>query len=192
MSWYPFDCDQRSKLLSLFVGINHLIIVSCKTKQLIYCQLCSVKLSNFKHLTEFNHKYNYVVSEKSCHGKHWTLVRQSFITHANCMLTMLLLENDLWVCCQAAGFRKLGRSTGPLGWGWETFWIQKHPSNHPHAPSHIQNSPNIIGNTLSANFLSSKQWIINKNKIKTKNLVKAKILHHIVSKQCGYARCYQN
>lgn len=147
-----------------FLGINQLIVVSCKTKRQIYCRLCSVKLSNSKHLTEYNHKYNYVVCEKSCHGKHWTLVKQSFITHANCMLIMFLLEKVLWVYCQAAWFGKIGQSSGPLGWGWERCWIQKHPGNQPHAPSHIQNNPNIMGNTLCANFLSSKQWIIIKKK----------------------------
>ncbi|XP_045914088.1 uncharacterized protein LOC123976198 isoform X3 [Micropterus dolomieu] len=42
------------------VGINQLIVVSCRGKRQVYCQLCSVKMQKSDHLLDRVHKYNYV------------------------------------------------------------------------------------------------------------------------------------
>ncbi|KAF7664907.1 hypothetical protein LDENG_00160860 [Lucifuga dentata] len=42
------------------VGLDQLIIVKCKGKQQVYCQLCSFRLTDSSHLTHINHQYNYV------------------------------------------------------------------------------------------------------------------------------------
>nr|XP_046273008.1 uncharacterized protein LOC124074298 isoform X2 [Scatophagus argus] len=50
------------------VGVNHLIVVTCKEKQQVYCQLCSVKVdrSGSSHLNSLPHKYNYVKMLPGC------------------------------------------------------------------------------------------------------------------------------
>ncbi|XP_029022125.1 uncharacterized protein LOC114865298 isoform X2 [Betta splendens] len=42
------------------VGLNHLIMVWCKRKKQIYCELCSVRLKNSKHPYSDTHRLNYV------------------------------------------------------------------------------------------------------------------------------------
>ena len=57
-----FDFNQRFCFVPYFIGINQLIQVTCGEKQQFYCQLCSCRLLNSKHIVGETHQSNYVVS----------------------------------------------------------------------------------------------------------------------------------